>query len=355
MATLKDVAALANVHPSTVSRAIRGVENIPITDKTRKKIMDAVKQLNYEPDQRARALRLGKSDTIGLIIPDISNSFFAEIAKSIEEESYKTGYNLVVCVTNENQDKEIKFVQNLLNRGIDGLIIAPAQDSYRHLMALKKKNYPFVLIDRCFEEFETNAVISDNEAAAFEAVEYLANLGHHRIAFLSGRPTIYTIRKRLEGYKNAVKLFELDKDSELISRGGFTVDDGYNETLKLLSLERPPSAILVSGNRITIGALKASVEKGFSIPEDISIIGFTDSIVAPYLMTPLSSISHPLQDMGRRAFELLLEHINSKGTLPFSKIIVKTQLHIRESILSLKNARESDAPTHKYDTDITRV
>lgn len=346
MATLKDVAALAKVHPSTVSRVIRGVENIPVTEETRQKILDAVAQLNYEPDQRARALRLGKTETIGLIIPDISNPFFAEIAKSIEQESYKIGYNLLMCVTNENQEKEIKFVHNLLNRGVDGLILAPVQDRYDHLIELKKKNYPFVLVDRCFEEFETNAVISDNEAAAFEAMEHLVIYGHHRIAFLSGRPTIYTIRKRLEGFKKALEVFELDDAPDLISRGGFTVEDGYNGTLAFLDLPHPPSAIMVSGNRITFGAIKAIVERGLTIPEDISLIGFTDSIVSPYLITPLTTINHPLQDMGKRAFELLLDHINSTDFLPLSKIIVKTNFHIRQSTMSIKDVEDRKVPLH---------
>ncbi len=279
MATLKDVAALAKVHPSTVSRVLRSVENVPITEETRKRVIAAAKSLDYQPDQRARALRLGKSNTIGLIIPDISNPFFAEIAKSIEQESYDSGYTLVVCASNEDQEKEIDFVHNLISRGIDGLIIAPVQDSYEHLVDLKKRNYPFVLVDRCFDEFETNAVVSDNEAAAFEAMEYLKDLGHKRIGFLSGRSTIYTIRKRRQGYQKAVDLFGLDKDDALVSAGGFTFEEGYSETLKMLSLAHPPTALLIAGNRITFGALKAFVEKGLTIPDDISIIGFTDSIV----------------------------------------------------------------------------
>lgn len=326
MATLKDVAALAQVHPSTVSRVLRSTENLPISSETRQRVLMAAKELDYQPDQRARALRLGKSNTIGLIIPDISNSFFSNIAKSIEEESYKAGYTLVVCVSNEDQEKEIHFVNNLTSRGIDGLIIAPVQDSHHHLIALKNKKYPFVLIDRCFDEFETNAVISDNAAASFEAMEYLANLGHHRIGFLSGRPTIYTIRKRLEGYLNAVNKFQLDQDPNLVNGGGFTFDEGFEASLKLLSLPTPPTALLVSGNRITIGAIKAVVEKNLRIPDDISLIGFTDSIVTPYLITPLTTIKHPLEDMGERAFNLLLQHITIKEKLPFSRIVVQTKI-----------------------------
>ena len=331
MATLKDVAALAKVHPSTVSRVLRGLENVPITQETRKRVVAAAKTLDYHPDQRARALRLGKSNTIGLIIPDISNPFFADIAKSIEQESYTAGYTLVVCASNENQEKEIDFVHNLLSRGIDGLIIAPVQDRYDHLVDLKKRNYPFVLIDRCFDEFETNAVISDDEIAAYDAVEHLKDLGHRRIGFLSGRSSIYTIRKRRQGFVHAVDSFGLDNDPSLITRGGFTFEDGYAETLRLLSLPVPPTALLVSGNRITIGALKAIAERNLAIPQDISIIGFTDSIVTPYLVCPLTTITHPLQEMGRRAFQLLLDNLKTKESLPLSRIVVNTKMSIRKS------------------------
>ena len=332
MATLKDVAALANVHASTVSRVLRGVENVPITEETRKRVAAAAKSLNYQPDQRARALRLGKSNTIGLIIPDISNPFFADIAKSIEQDSSEAGYTLVVCASNENQEKEIDFVLNLISRGIDGLIIAPVQDSFEHLVELKNRNYPIVLIDRCFEDFKTNAVISDNEAAAFDAVEYLKEFGHLRIGFLSGRSSIYTIRKRLQGYQNAVDLLDLDSDEALVSAGGFTFEEGYAETMEMLSISNPPTALLIAGNRITFGALKAIVELGLSIPTDISVIGFTDSIVSPYLVAPLTTISHPLQQMGSRAFRLLLNNLNAKEHLPTSKIVVKTTMHVRGSV-----------------------
>lgn len=343
LATLKDVAAKAGVHPSTVSRVLRGSENIPISEATKIKILDAAKELHYQPDQRARALRLGKSNTIGLIIPDMANPFFAEIAKSIEQHSFAAGYTLVVCDTNENQQKEIHFVNNLTSRGIDGLIIAPVQDSYDHLLELKKRNYPFVLVDRCFEEFEANAVISDNEEAAYNAVAHLAKLGHKRIAFLCGRQNIYTIKKRLDGYKKAVEKFKLCSDPGLIGGGGFTFENGYAATLSLLSEPEPPSAILISGNIITLGAFKAILARGLHIPENISVIGFTDNVISPFLACPLTTVSHPLKEMGTKAFNLLMEHIKSNGFLPYSKIIVKTQFEERQSTTRLRSTSLNEA------------
>lgn len=322
---------MAGVHPSTVSRVLRGKENIPIPEATRQRIKKAAKDLKYMPDERARALRLGKSHTVGLVVPDISNVFFAEIAKSVEIESYRAGYTLVVCDTNEEQEKEIHFVNNLISRGVDGLIIAPVQDTADHIFELKKRNYPFVLIDRCFEEMEANAVISDNEDAAFKAVAHLAGLGHKRVGFLSGRQNIYTIRKRLVGYKKAVEEYELENDDALICGDGFTFQSGYEATLDILSLPNPPTALLISGNIITLGAFKAILEKGLKIPDDISMIGFTDNIISPYLVCPLTTISHPLREMGSKAFELLIKHVETKDYLPCSEEIIKTQFNVRKS------------------------
>ena len=330
-ATLRDVAALAGVHTSTVSRVLRGKENLPIASETRQRILDAAKKLNYQPDQMARALRLKKSNTIGLIVPDISNSFFAEIARSIEAESYQAGYTLVVCNTNEDQEKEIRFVNNLISRAIDGLIIAPVQDTDLHIRELKNKKFPFVLIDRCFEDLETNFVIGDNEEAAFNAMAYLTKLGHRRIGFLSGRQNIYTIRKRLEGYKRAVAEFGLCNGTDLISGNSFTFESGYEAVQKLLGLANPPTALLLTGNIISIGAIKAITDRGLRIPNDISIIGFVDNVLSPYLFCPLTTISHPLEEMGQMAFAILLEHMQSKETRPHAKIVVKTQLNERKS------------------------
>ncbi len=275
--------------------------------------------------------RIAGFKTLYVIIPDIANSFFAEIAKSIEQQSYAAGYTLVVCDTNENQEKEIHFVNNLISRGIDGLILAPVQDSLDHLITLKEKKYPLVLIDRCFENFETNAVVSDNEEAAFNAVEHFARLGHKRVAFLFGRRDIYTIRKRFDGYKRAVDKFNLCSDPSLVRGSGFTFESGYASTLELLSMPELPTAILVSGNIITLGAFKAVLSKGLNIPNDMSMIGFTDNVISPFLPCPLTTVSHPLEEMGLKAFGLLKEHIDSNGFLPYSKIIVKTNFHERQS------------------------
>jgi DNA-binding LacI/PurR family transcriptional regulator len=333
--TLKDIAERAGVHSSTVSRVLGGKENLLITEETRQRILAVAKELNYQPNHLARAFRLKKTQTIGLIIPDISNPFFSGIAHSIEKASSSAEYNLVVCNTDEKQDKEIHLVHTLLSRGIDGLILAPVQNRYQHIQDLCNKNFPLVLIDRCFENIDTNVVISDNEHAAYQAVVHLAKLGHHRIGFVSGRKNIYTIQQRYSGYKKAVTDYHLEGDTSLTSENGFTSKSGFESTLKLLSIESPPTALLISGNLITVGAMQAIMEKGLLVPDEISIIGFTDFICSPFWIAPLTTITHPLEEMGKKAFATLLERMQAEKPLPNAKVVVKTKLTIRKSVKAL--------------------
>ena len=334
-ATLKDVAKLADVHSSTVSRVLRGNQDLRIPDETRQKIFAAAKQLNYHPDQTARSLRMKKSYSIGLILPDITNPFFARIARSIEICSYDTGYTVIVCNTDEDQDKENHFMDSLLSRGIDGLIIAPVQDSIEQIRELKDSKFPFVLVDRFFDEMETNAVVSNNEDSAFEAVEYLVKNGHNRVAMIQGRKELYTINKRVIGYKRAVSHFNLDASPDLIAGDGFRMEDGYEAAKQILALTHRPTAVLVSGNLVTVGVIQAIIDTGLAIPEDISIIAYADNVFSPYLITPLTTVSHPLTEIGTRAFELLREHMESKKSLPYSKIVVQSQFDERKSVKNL--------------------
>ena len=286
----------------------------------------------------ARALRLRVSNTIGLIVPDISNPFFSHIAKSIEKQSFQAGYTLIVCSTNEVQEREDQFISDLLSRGLDGLIIAPVQDSREKICELLERKFPFVLIDRKFDDLATNAVISDNEKKAYETVAHLAQLGHQKIGFISGRQNIYTIQKRLSGFKRAMMDYNLAICTSYISGDGFTFDCGYAATKRLLEHSDPPTALLITGNIITFGAIKAIIEKGLIIPKDISLIGFTDNLLAPFLICPLTTVTHPLDEMGKKAFQLLLKSINTKGSYPFKTITVESTFNIRESTSNQKES-----------------
>lgn len=329
-ATLKDVAALANVHPSTVSRVLRNVENLKISEDTKERIFKAIKELNYQPDQTARSLRLKKSFTIGLIIPNVASPYFIGIARSLDAECTKEGYTLIISDTNENQEKEIKAVYDLYSRGVDGLVIAPVQDSDEHIKDLIDKKFPFVLIDRYFEKYDTNAVICNDKESAYKAVKHLIDLGHKRIGFISGRPNLYPVVERLEGYKNVLEENNLEFNQDLIFSSSPTLDDAYEASIKLMELSVPPTAILITGTIITFGVLKAIIEKKKTVPKDLSIIAFTDTILASYFMSPVSTVSHKVDEIGTKAFEILFEHMKSDD-LPYSKVVIDTNFVDRKS------------------------
>ena len=330
-ATLKDVAALAKVHPSTVSRVLRNVENLKISEDTKVRIFKAIKELNYHPDQTARSLRLKKSFTIGLIIPNVASPYFIGIARSLDAACTKEGYTLIISDTNENQEKEIKAVYDLYSRGVDGLVIAPVQDSDEHIQDLIQKKFPFVLIDRYFEKYETNAVICNDKDSAHNAIQHLIDLGHKRIGFISGRANLYPVVKRLEGYTRALNDNGLEVHEELICSSSPALDDAYQSVIKLMDLPNPPTALLISGTIITLGVLKAIIGKKKSVPKDFSIIGFTDTILASYFISPVTTVSHKVEEIGIKTFEILFEHMNSSEELPYSKVIVETNFINRDS------------------------
>jgi LacI family transcriptional regulator len=331
-ATLKDVAKKAGVHFSTVSRILRGHESMQVSDETRQRVISVANELNYRPNQLARAFRLKKTHSIGLIIPDMSNCFFSEIAKSIERKCYDAGYMVMVCNTDEDQKKEIEFIDDLLNRGIDGLIIAPVMETKDHIRSLVDRRIPFVLIDRCFEDLESNSVTTDNTQAAYNATTHLISKGHKYIGFVCGRKNAYTLAKRLQGYQKAVSDHSLKLDDSYIVGNGYATTEAAQATQQLLQLPNRPTAIFVSGTKITIGVMKAIREAGLSIPDDISVIGFTDTEFAPYLSPPLTTISHRLNEIGNQAFEILHTQLLADKPETHTRKIVQTAFHQRDSV-----------------------
>ncbi len=331
--TLKDVAARAGVHPSTVSRVLRGKENIPISKATKDRIYAAVRELNYHPDKTARALRLRRSDAIGMVIPNIASPYFSGIARTIDTLCNAAGFSLMIFDTNENQEKEIRAVDDLTSRGVDGLIVAPVQEEDKHIRDLVRENFPLVLVDRHFEDIATSAVICNDAESAYGAVKRLAELGHQRIGFVCGQPNLYPVVKRLEGYKKALSDLGLPFSETFVSVGDATLESAYRSAHSLLSLSQKPTAFLISGTITTLGAMKAIFEKGLRIPADVSILSFTDTVYAPFLRVPITTIHHPVEEIGRLAFALLEEQMKSgAGEKGKKQEIVKMTLEQRDSI-----------------------
>lgn len=336
--TLKDIARRTGYSVSTISRVLNGVgENYRISAKTRLMIERIANEMNYQPNQVARGLRLKKTHAIGLVIPDISNPFFAHVSRSIQIGMYESGYILIVCNTDENQETEIEQIQLLRNKGVDGFIIMPVGLKSRHISELVESKVPVVLLDRCFDDISTNSVLVDNYNGSMKAVEYLLENGHRRIAVIQGLTKTSTNDQRIKGYLDAHKKYNVDVDKNLIVGKDYRRENGYIETKYLLNMKNPPSVIYSTSDLITLGVLDAVFEEKLRIPDDISLVSFDDIDYAPYLISPLTAVRQPWEIMGEIAVKLLLQEIKSSGQMEKSRIELKPTLNIRKSVRKLGN------------------
>ena len=332
--TLKDIAEQSGVSISTVTRVLNHkAREYRISEETSKLVIKTASRLRYRPNQLARGLRLKKTQTIGLLAPDISNPFFAYITRRIQNIAAEHEYSLVICNTNENQAVEIEQTQLLLSKGLDGFIIMPVGLSFKHLLSVKKEGVPIVLIDRCFEELPFNSVVVDNYRGAYLAVEHIIDCGHKRVAMIQGLPHTYTNNGRVAGYRDALRKHKIKIDKNYIVGSDFGRENGYLSTKSLLLLEKPPTAIFLSSDLIALGALEAIFEMGLKIPDDISLVAFDDIDFAPFLISPLTVVSQPKDLIGELAVNLLIEQISGKNIRkPVTKIL-QPELIIRGSVM----------------------
>ena len=336
MVTLNDIAHKAGVSVSTVSRVLnRKSKKHRISPETAKLVLEAAQELNYRPNQLARGLRLKRTHTIGLVVPDISNPFFAHVTRMIQKNAYEFGYSMIVCNTDEDIHTEIEQIDLLRGKGVDGYIIMPVGVANQHIIELIEMHKPLVLLDRCFDGLETNSVVVDNYSGAYQSTKYLIEQGHRRIAIIQGLINTSTNSERVKGYQDALKESGLPVDNNLIVGNDFRKDNGYIETKLLLSSEDPPTAIFTMSDLITLGALEAIEESDFSIPEDISIISYDDIDFAPFFKAPLTAVRQPKESMGKVAVKLLIDHIKSKDKSGKQKIVLKPELVIRHSVKNL--------------------
>lgn len=330
--TLNDIAELAGVSTSTVSRVLNDkAEKYRIGDETKARVLHAAEELKYRPNQIARGLRLKKTNTVGIIAPDVSNPFFAYIIKRVQNLAHNLGYSVVVCNTDENLEQEIEHVNVLYRNRVDGLIAMPVGQEYEHYVDWFEKGRPLVLLDRCFDTIDASSVVVDNYAGSFEAVEHLIEHGHRRIAIIQGLPGTYTNNERLRGYRDAMERNGLPFDAGLVVGGDFREENGYMETKLLLTSPEPPTAIFATSDLITLGALKAVTEEGLEIPSDISVIMFDDFDFAPYLKCPITAVRQPKEMMGEMAVKLLAEELRGERTTG-KRIVLKTELIVRRSV-----------------------
>jgi len=334
--TLKCIADTLSISVSTVSRVLSGqAKRYRIGQKTQEAILSEAKRLEFSPNQLARSLRLQRTHTLGLVIPDISNPFFASLARSVEMDARKSGYAIFLCDSEERTDVEIESLNLMQGRKVDGIIISPVGLSGDHLTKLHRAGLPVVIVDRHFPGMTLPFVTSDNFNGALDGVTYLIDHGHEQIACIQGIPDSATNLERVRGYQAALDQHHVLSDPELIVGDSFSHRNGYVSTKRLLERDSRPTAILSLGNQMTFGALEALAEQGVRVPEDISILSFDEQPYFAFLATPITTIAQQNETMGQIAVGLLLSQIDGKASIDTGGILLPTALIKRDSVRSL--------------------
>jgi LacI family transcriptional regulator len=328
--TLKDLARLAGVHPSTVARVLNADPQQRVSPELRERIIALAREHGYQPNGLARALRLKRTRVIGTMIPDISNPFFAVMFRAIEDALADLDYSVILANTDDDLQREVRGMNMLRERQVDGLILATARSTDPAIAALAADRFPYVLINRHTDPLDDHAIVPDDFAGAVQAVEHLVSLGHRRIAHIAGPSDISTGYARHQGYAAAISRHGLPDDPSLIAPGTYREVGGYEAMRMLLALSVRPTAVFAVNDMAAIGAIRAVHEAGLSVPDDISIVGFNDVPAAAQLLVPLTTMRVPLQQLGRAAVDRLLQFIagSSEQVAP---IVLPVELVSRRS------------------------
>ncbi len=326
MPTIQEVAEKAGVSPTTVSHVIN--KSRVVADETRQRVEAAMEELHYRPNALARSLRRGQTHTLGLILPDSANPFFAEIGHSIEAAAFDQGYSVVLCNTEGDLDKEELYVDVLTKKQVDGIIFVAAGEQSDSLRTLLHHQLPVVVVDRDLADAEIDAVLTDNRQGGYLATQHLIRLGHRRIGCIAGPSHLTPSAQRVTGYREALNEAGLPIDDALIMRGDFHPQSGYHAARSLLERPTAPTALFACNDLMALGALRAAAEAGRSVPGQFAIVGFDDIELASFTSPPLTTIAQPKSDLGRLAVGWLIEHIADK-TRPARRELLPTRLIVR--------------------------
>ncbi|MFQ6067726.1 MAG: LacI family DNA-binding transcriptional regulator [bacterium] len=329
--TLKDIAQMAKVSVNTVSKVINHKPGV--SQETRDTILKIAEDVGYFPNILARSLRLSETKTIGVVMPDCSNPFFACVVKGIQDGAREAGYSIVLYNTEENSGFEQEAIDLLLSLRVAGLLITPTLKKPDYILKLKQLRIPFILLDRHFEEIATNYVITDNMTGGFIATQRLIDRGHQKIAFINGSYQNSTAKARFRGYQKALEENKIVFNDSLVDWGNVNMEDGYNAMRRILAKERPPLGVLSYCDYVAMGAGKAVRDKNLRIPEDVSLVGYDDIDFARYLDVPLTTVCQPKDDLGKKGVEILIDIIEGKlsNEEEFQRLLLQPRLVIRKS------------------------
>ena len=333
--SLKDIAEKAGVSVTTVSIVLNGrAKDMKISEAMARKILALGEKMNYRPNHFAKGLRTGKTNTIGLIVDDISNYFFGHLANIVEEEADKLGYTVMFCSSENNEGNSRHILNMLVDKHMDGYIIAPTKAMLPELEKLVKEKKPAVLIDRYYQQLDSSYVTIDNVNGSLEAVNYLAKKGYRRIALVTNFTDQLQMIQRMEGYQQGLKQNHLKLDQQIIKKipFGLTDEKVVKEIKDFVELnENKMDAIFFTSNNLGVAGLEALRSIGKRIPDDISVICFDDNDLFRLGMPGISVVSQPIKDIAKKAVEILIQQINQRSTT-VEHIVLKTVMIERESV-----------------------
>jgi LacI family transcriptional regulator len=332
---MREVAEQAGVSVTTVSHVINNSR--PVNPETRTRVEQAMQDLGYQPNVLARSLRRGKTQTIGVILPDNTNPYFAEVVRGIEDTSFSQGYSVILCNSDNDLDKEHLYTNVLIEKQVDGIIFVAAGLSEENIRNLQKRGVPSVLVDRQVPGVEIDSVFADNQAGGFLATNHLLSLGHEAIACISGPGGVRSSSERIAGYRQALEASGLHPNPDWIFEGDFQFLGGHSAARFFLESQPKPTAIFACNDLMAIGALHFAHENQLRIPSDLSIIGFDDIRLAEFSNPPLTTIRQSKDRMGSLAADLLLGRL-ANGSRAVQQEIVEVQLVLRGSTAQLEPA-----------------
>ncbi|HEV8309159.1 MAG TPA: LacI family DNA-binding transcriptional regulator [Methylomirabilota bacterium] len=337
IATIRDVARHAGVSIATVSATIN--RTAYVSPVLQDRVRHAIAETGYYPDGIARSLKKRATQTLGLIISDITNPFFTALVRGIEDAANARGHAVILCNTDERLEKERAYLALLRSRRVDGVIMAPAgavEDYHRFIL---DGQTPLVFIDRRVPTLPADAVVVDNVAGARQAVAHLAALGHRRIGAITGLPQISTTLERIQGYRDALAGTGIPVDSELLRDGHSRLEGGYQAGRALLDLPRRPTAIFATNNLMAIGLMRAVAERDLRCPEDLSVVCFDDFEWASVFRPRLTTVAQPTYAMGTKAVELLFARLDGASPVGAQEIVLSPSLVVRDSCASPSEPR----------------
>ncbi|MCO5991816.1 LacI family DNA-binding transcriptional regulator [Actinoallomurus rhizosphaericola] len=326
MAGIKDVAAHAGVSVATVSRVLN--DSPRVSEETRDKVQAAMRALRYRPNAVARSLRTEATQTLGLIIGDILNPFFAVLARAVEDEARAAGYTVVIGNADERPEQQDHYVRTLLEQRVDGLLICPTAEITPLVEDCVRSGAPVVFLDRTLPGLEVPSVRADGTEAIHDLVRHIHRLGRRRIAFISGPELLSTGRERTRAFHDAMRACGLTAPAEYVEAGDFQAASGRAIAARFLDLPEPPEVIFAGDNLMALGALDEIRSRGLRIPDDVALASFDDVAWFVHLDPPLTAIAQPAEELGRRAVRVLLDRVEGH---PVESVVLPARLVIRRS------------------------